>query len=320
MEKIKTWVLTELTKQQYDRLPKQYDILCKKTLTDEELKSVEVIVGRPSLADLQKAKNLKWLQLDSAGSERYCAEGSLPKGCILSNATGSFGLTISEYLICTILMLMRNMNWYQRNQLQGKWQVEGPISSIYGSTFLIVGMGNLGLEFAKRIKALGGYTIGIKRHIEPIEELDELYTMAEITEVLPRVDVVVLALPSTKETRKSFKKEYFERMKPTAIWANVGRGDVVNTMDVVEAVQNKVIMGAILDVCEEEPIPQNHPIWKEENIIITPHISGTFQLPRTQEIFVDILVENMEAYQKEEKLRNIVNLQDGYRSYDLRKV
>lgn len=320
MKQIPTWILTDLSKQQKERLPKEYQVVTGETIPEESLEEIEVIVGRPSMDVLKKAKNLKWLQLDTAGSEQYCIEGLLPKGGILTNATGCFGLTISEYLIGSILMLMRNMNFYVRNQMEGKWQVEGPIYSIYGSTFLIIGLGNLGLEFAKRIKALGGKTIGIKKHVDqPVEFIDELYTMDHIEELLPRADVVVMALPSTKETRGCFHKAYFECMKSSAIWANVGRGDVVNTQDVVDAVHDKRILGAVMDVCDIEPIPQDHPVWKEENIIITPHISGTFQLPKTKDIFVDILVENMMAYHNKEQMRNIVDVAEGYRSYELRK-
>ena len=90
-------------------------------------------------------------------------------------------------------------------------------------------------------------------------------------------------------------------------------------MDVVNAVKEKKILGAVLDVCDTEPIPADHPIWKEENIIITPHISGTFQLPKTKDIFVDILCENLEAFKNEEPLRNIVDVKEGYRSYALKK-
>lgn len=317
---MKTWVLTELTQAQKNRLPKGYEYIFSETMDKQEIEDVEVIVGRPPFELLPYAKNLKWLQLDSAGSEHYCKVGLLPEGCVLSNATGSFGLTISEYLICTILMLMRNMNLYVRNQEQAKWQVEGPIYSIYDSTFLIVGLGNLGIEFAKRIKALGGHTMGIKKHVEhPIEYIDELYTMDQIEDVLPKADVVVMALPSTKETKKSFHGAYFDIMKENAIWANVGRGDVVDTMHVVNAVKEKKILGAVLDVCDIEPIPADHPIWKEENIIITPHISGTFQLPKTKDIFVDILCENLEAFKNNEPLRNIVDVKEGYRSYSLKK-
>lgn len=320
MKEIKTWLLTELTKVQKERLPQEYKLITDKTLEEETLKQIEVIIGRPPIEMLSQAKSLKWLQLDTAGSEHYCIEGLFPKGCKLTNATGCFGLTISEYLIGSILMLMRNMNLYIRNQIEEKWQVEGPIYSIYGSTFLIVGMGNLGYEFAKRIKALGGTTIGIKKHVhEQIDCLDELHTMEEIESLLPRADVVVMALPSTKETRGCFQKHYFECMKETAIWANVGRGDVVCTQDVVEAVQQHQIMGAILDVCETEPIPKGHPIWKEKNIIITPHISGTFQLPKTKDIFVDILCENMQAYHQQKPLRNLVDIKEGYRSYEWQK-
>ena len=313
----KTWMLTDLNEEQKQEIPQAYDVVYG-DMDKDSIQDIEVIVGRPPRTLLPYAKKLKWLQLDSAGSEQYCEEGLLSGDCILTNATGSFGLTISEYLICTILMLMRNMNLYIRNQQEGKWQVEGPISSIYGSTFLIVGTGNLGMEFAKRVKALGGTTIGIKKHVEEVAYFDEIHTMEELKELLPKADVVVMALPSTPQTRGCFHGNYFDLMKSNAIWANVGRGDVVHTMDVVNAVHEKKILGAILDVCEEEPIPQDHPIWKEENIIVTPHISGTFQLPRTQEMFVELLMKNMKAYIEKGAMINVVDKEEGYRSFELK--
>ena len=316
---IKTWILTELTDKQKQQIPEIFDVIYQPTIENDVLQEMEVIVGRPPIGQLPYAKSLKWLQLDSAGSEQYCVEGLLPKDYLLTNATGSFGLTISEYLICTILMLMRNMNLYIRNQLTHTWQVEGPIYSIYGSTFLIVGTGNLGLEFAKRIKALGGTTIGIKKHVEEVPYFDEVHPMSDMEQLLPKADVVVMALPSTASTKGCFHTEYFDLMKTNAIWANVGRGDVVQTMDVYHAVKNKHILGAILDVCEVEPIPKEHPIWQEENIIITPHISGTFQLPKTKDIFVELLINNMKAYDQNETLINMVDVKEGYRSYDLKK-
>ena len=286
------------------------------TVTLTQMQQVDIVIGRPPIELLKQSPNVKWLQLDTAGSEIYAKEEVLPKGCILTNATGSFGLAISEYLLCTILMLMRNMNLYIRNQEKGLWQVEGPISSIYGSTFLIVGLGDLGMEFAKKVKLLGGKSIGIKRHVDKeLEYIDELYTLQDIEKLLPRADVVVLALPNTKETARCFHKEYFEFMKKSAIFVNVGRGNAVYTEDVLHAVKENEIAGAILDVCDVEPIPSSHPIWKEENIIITPHISGTFQLPETYERFVDIVIQNLHAYDRGEELRNVVDLSLGYRTY-----
>lgn len=319
MRKIKTLVLTQLSQDQIDRIPSYMDVTLasQQELKEELIKEAEVIIGKPPIAMLSEAKQLKWLQLETAGSEQYAKQGLLPAGCILTNATGSFGLTISEYLICTILMLMRNMNLYIRNQEQANWRVEGPISTIHGSTFLIIGLGDLGYEFAKKVKALGGYTMGIKKHVDgPIAHMDEVGTMEDIARMLPKADVVVLCLPSTKETVRCFKEEHYAMMKSTAFLANVGRGDVLVTEELLAAVQKEQIAGAILDVCDVEPIPQSHPIWKEERIILTPHISGTFQLAETKERFVNIMTANMEAYANAQPMQNVVDMEEGYRRYE----
>lgn len=300
------------------RLPEGVQVIYSnaKSISRKQIAEADIIIGRPPIELLPYAENLKWLQLDSAGSEQYASEGVLRKDVLLSNATGCFGGVIAEYLLCTILMLMRNMNKYIRNQEAGRWQVEGPISSIAGSTFLVVGMGNLGSEFARRIHALGGKVLGIRKHPEAaVEGVSAMYSMDHLEELLPKADVVVLTLPSTLETRRMFRREYFTLMKKTAIVANVGRGDVLYTDDLLEAIQNKELAGAILDVCDQEPLPYNHPLWKEENVIITPHISGTFQLPATYELFVDFAIENLHAYLEGKSIRNIVDRKSGYRSF-----
>lgn len=319
MRMVKVLELSGFQEEHKRAMPEGVDVVytTPSDVTLEQVAEAEVVIGRVPMEMLPYAKKLKWIQLDTAGSETYAKEGVLPDGCILSNATGSFGMAIAEYLLCTILMLMRNMNLYVRNQLQGKWEMCGPISSIYGSTFLIIGMGDLGSEFAYRVQALGGKVLGVRKHPKvSVEGIEKMYGMEQIPDIIGEADVVVLALPSTKETRRSFHKEYFGLMKKTAILANVGRGDVLYTEELLEAVQHKEIAGAILDVCDQEPIPVDHPIWKEENIIITPHISGTFQLPKTYERFVRIALSNLQAYLAGEPLRNVVEVGIGYRRID----
>lgn len=311
-------VLSDFQEVHKESMPKSltYTYIQKDRLTKEMLAQADIVIGNPPINILHEAKKLKLLQLETAGNEAYTQEGILPQGCILCNATGSFGLAISEYLLCTTLMLMRNMNHYVRNQEKALWQVEGPITSIYGATFLIIGMGDLGSEFAKKVKLLGGYTIGIKKHInKKIDYVDELYTLADMETVIPRADVVVMALPSTAETWHCFKKSYFAKMKERAFFINVGRGTAIVTEDLLDAVQQKSIAGAAIDVCDIEPIPKDHPIWKEENIMITPHISGTFQLPETFERFVKIVAFNVQAFIDGEELQNVVDRKEGYRIY-----
>lgn len=292
----------------------------KSSVSISEVEEADIIVGNIPRSLATHAKKLKLLQLESAGSERYVGEGLLPKGCILTNASGSFGLAIAEYLIGTILMQMRNLHTYVRNQDVHIWRSELPISSIYGSTFLIAGMGDLGVEFATRIKALGGYTIGIKKHIDKkLDCLDEQYTMKDLPNLLNRADVVTLCLPSTKETRGCFKKEYYDNMKKNSILVNVGRGDILKLDELLEAVQKEKLAGAILDVYEKEPLLSSHPLWNEKRILMTPHISGTFELQESCNRFSNIVNHNLDAFHKHEGLWNIVDVAQGYRKEKITK-
>ena len=128
--------------------------------------------------------NLEWLQLQSAGVGEYVK--ILPQDIVLTNASGAYGLAISEYMVGVLLELFKKLHIYRDNQLEAKWSYEGQVKSIYNSTALILGVGDIGSEFAKRVKALGAYTIGVKRrNSEKPDYLDELYTMEDLNELLP---------------------------------------------------------------------------------------------------------------------------------------
>ncbi|MBS6182043.1 D-2-hydroxyacid dehydrogenase [[Clostridium] innocuum] len=315
-DKLHLLELSGFEREQLARIPDSYIVTCSdaKCVSAAMVKEADVIIGRVPKELLGNAQRLRLLQLDCAGSEQYTADGLLPKDCQLCNASGSFGLAISEYLICTILMLMRNMNLYIRNQEQAYWHMEGPVQSIYGSTILIAGTGDLGQEFAKRVKAMGAYTIGIRRRVqERAPYFDELHTMEELCTLLPRADVVVLALPSTEKTRGCFGSEQLACMKTTAILVNVGRGDALSCDELLQAIQQKQLSGAVLDVCDREPLAKEHPLWKQPNVIITPHISGTFQLKESFYRFTEIALYNLQAFLEHKELKNVVDRKLGYR-------
>ena len=315
-DKLHLLELSGFEREQLARIPDSYIVTCadRTSVSAAMVKEADVIIGRVPVEFLGYARKLRLLQLDCAGSEQYTADGLLAKDCQLCNASGSFGLAISEYLICTILMLMRNMNLYIRNQEQAYWHMEGPVQSIYGSTVLIAGTGDLGQEFAKRVKAMGAHTIGIRRRIEEsVPYFDELHTMEEMCNLLPHADVVVLALPSTERTRGCFGSEQLACMKKTAILANVGRGDALNTNEFLQAIQRKQLSGAVLDVCDCEPLAKEHPLWKQPNVIITPHISGTFQLKESFYRFTEIALYNLQALLENKALKNVVDRKQGYR-------
>jgi phosphoglycerate dehydrogenase-like enzyme len=286
-----------------------------KNVDKSTVQSAEIIIGNPPVEMISGSLNLKWLQLNSAGSDAYIKEGVLNKGVLLTNATGAYGLAISEHIIGVLLQLFKKLHIYRNNQKLHLWKDEGEVKSIYGSKILIIGLGNIGEEFAKRVKAFGAYTIGVRRSNNKKPDcIDELHLMDKIDDLLPTADVVALSLPSTKETYKMFSKERLKLMKKGAVLLNVGRGNVLDTDALCDLVESGHILGAGLDVTDPEPLPEDHRIWDVENIIITPHISGGYHIPETLEKIVQISTKNLRSFINEEKLINIVDFSTGYRS------
>lgn len=284
-------------------------------ISNAALADAHVIIGNIEPFRLHAAKNLQWLQLNSAGADVYVKEGVLKPGTILTNATGAYGLAISEHMIGVLLAIFKKLYLYRDNQSSSQWKDEGEVKSIYGSTALIIGLGDIGGEFAKRFKALGGYTIGVRRtDVNKPDYLDELYLMDKIDELLPKADVVALSLPNTKETYKMFDAKRIAKMKDNAVLLNVGRGTCIDTEALCDALESGKLMGAGLDVTDPEPLPSDHRLWTIKNAIITPHVSGDYHLKETHNRIVRIAIDNLKAYANGEDMRNLVDFSTGYKS------
>lgn len=275
---------------------------------------MDIIIGNVSPERIAGTKRLKWLQLNSAGTDGYLEKGVLPKGAALTNATGAYGLAISEHMLGMALGLKKKLYQYAKNQAEGIWRDEGDVTSIWGATTLVIGLGDIGGEFAMRMKALGSYVIGIRRTEAPKPAFaDELYPLDRLEECLGRADIVAMSLPGTKETYRLMDRERLKRMKRDAILLNVGRGTAVDTEALCDALEQGWIGGAGLDVTDPEPLPPGHRLWKAPNLILTPHVSGQYHLKETHERILRIAMENLEAFLRGGKLKNVVDFQTGYR-------
>ncbi|HEX2945811.1 MAG TPA: D-2-hydroxyacid dehydrogenase [Clostridia bacterium] len=285
----------------------------QESVSEEQVRNAEIIIGNPPAHLLKASKKLRWLQLQSAGAGEYTSENVLPKGAILTNASGAYGLAISEYMLGVTLELFKKLHLYRDLQLKSDWSYVGKVRSIYKSTALIVGLGDIGGEFASRLKALGAYTIGIKRRIAGKPEyIDELYTMDELGTVLPRADIVALSLPATKHTARIINEKTIGLMKRDAVIINVGRGNAIDTEALCDALESGRIAGAALDVTDPEPLPEDHRLWKIKNAVITPHVSGGFSLQETHDRIVAICADNLKAWFSGKSLKNVVDLTEGY--------
>ncbi|AZV57867.1 D-2-hydroxyacid dehydrogenase [Clostridium sp. AWRP] len=292
----------------------EYIFISTKEISNEIVKSADIIIGNVPPEYIKGSKKLKWLQLNSAGTDGYCEAGVIPEGAYLTNASGAYGLAISEHMLGMLFEIKKKLNLYYMNQKKHIWKDEGNVTSIEGSTTLVVGLGDIGGDFARKMKALGSYTIGVKRTKgQKPEYIDELYTMEALDELLPKADVVALSLPGTKDTHHLFNKDKFNLMRKDAIILNVGRGSCICTEDLCDALENEIISGAGLDVTQPEPLPPEHRLWDAPGVVITPHISGFFHLPETLRRIVNISIENLEYFKNQQPLKNIVDFKTGYR-------
>ena len=210
-------------------------------------------------------------------------------------------------------MLMRRMPEYHEMQKKREWYCVGQIKSVMNSVITVVGVGDIGSNFAKRVLPMGAFVRGVRRTEGPKPDfVDEIYTVDRLDEAITGADVVALCLPGTGETRRLFDRERMLKMKPGAILMNVGRGNAVDLLALDELLRSGHLGGAAIDVTEPEPLPPEHPLWTAPHALITPHISGNTSLPLTCDIIVDIFLDNLERYSKGQALQHLVNLKIGY--------
>ena len=277
------------------------------SITAEEVKRAEIILGNVPAEMVKEAERLEWLHLNSAGFDDYVKEGILREKTLLTNSSGAYGKAVSEHMFAMLLAMQKKLHLYRDLQRQHMWGHEGEVTSIADSVILVLGTGDIGLHFAELAHALGAYVIGVKRTLVPCPDcMDELHVMSELDELLQRADSVVSFLPSTQETRGLFGKKRFALMKEGSFFLNGGRGDLICTEDLCDVLESGHLAGAALDVTSPEPLPKEHRIWDIPTAFITPHISGSYHLPETLRNVVSIAVENVRRYMAGEELKNLV--------------
>lgn len=283
-------------------------------VTQEDVDWAQVILGNVPAAMLHGSPALEWLQTNSAGVEAYIRPGVLAGDTLLTNATGAYGLAIAEHMLGMLLELFKKLELYRDAQKSGAWQSQGAVKAVYGSTVLVLGMGDIGGEFAARCKALGAKVIGVRRSPRPCPEYaDEVHLLEDLDSLLPQADVVAITLPGTDATRGLMSRERLAKMKEGAVLLNVGRGFIVDMEALCDALERGHLSGAGVDVTDPEPLPPTHRLWNIPTAVVTPHISGFYHLRETHERIVGIFLENLRHFQAGEPLRNLVDFATGYR-------
>lgn len=264
---------------------------------------------------LARATNLAWVQAMSSGVERYLAVPALRESgaIVLTNMQGASGPAIADHAFGMLLTLSRELRPYAREQEAGRWSRggEGRAFALQDRTLLVVGLGGIGTEIARRGAGFGMRVIATRRSDAPGPAFVERVGRSEdLMALLPEADVVAIAAPLTAETEGMFGAAAFAAMKPGAILINVARGRIVDTEALLDSLRSGRLGGACLDVTEPEPLPAGHPLWSEPRVVITPHVASDSALSGER---ADLLLrENLRRFGAGEPLLNVVDKAAGY--------
>ena len=290
---------------------------------DENNSSFDAVLSSCRQGELlSKVSNVVWMQIYSAGVDACMKDAQFQKllsrdnGLIVTNSSGAAASIIAEHSIAMMMSLARGLHRFRDAQAKSNWARSlaselGATNTIGGKTMLVLGLGSIGNEVAKRANALGMRVLATRHssrsgpdYVEYVGLTNETLKLAE------QADVVVNALPLTDSTKGFIDKRFFDILKPTAQYISVGRGGTTDTDALLQALENNSIASAALDVTDPEPLPENHPLWQQANVIITPHISGSGGDGRTKTFL--LALENLRRYQAGEPMLNIVDTNLGY--------
>ena len=267
---------------------------------EEQFRTCEICYGNPPLAWLAGNEILQWLQLNSTGLDPYQKLTSYHFK--LTNLKGFFGQSVAETALAGILGIYRRIDHLARLQSEKHWigvPLRASLHLLKKSKVLILGSGAIGLKIKELLTGFQCETTILNSK-----------TITQLADYLPSTDILIAALPETRETIGLLSKEYLAMLKPSALFINVGRGSAVNEEYLIKILQENKIFGAVLDVTAKEPLPTESPLWAMSNVLITQHSSGGWAEEATEK--VKFFLSNLERFESGEELVNNVDLVKGY--------
>jgi phosphoglycerate dehydrogenase-like enzyme len=283
--------------------------------TPKEIAAADATIGVCSTEVLAQAKQLQWIQWPAAGVDRCVQQPALhERHLLLTNLQRTMGPSMAEHVLGMMLALSRHFEYFMRQQQEAHWAREDAtpqLADLEGKTVLVVGLGGIGTEVARRAHALGMHVVATRASgrsgpdfVSYVGLPDELLKLAK------DADFVVNCAPLTRETTGIFNREFFATLKPGAYFISVGRGRSTATADLIDALKSGRLVGAGLDVTDPEPLPADSPLWHLPNVIITPHVSADTAVSQEQRNAV--LVENLRRYAAGEPMLSVVDIERGY--------
>jgi phosphoglycerate dehydrogenase-like enzyme len=259
---------------------------------------------------LDAAPKLRWYHSVGAGVEDLVGVNEFrDRGIALTNNSGSYDIPIAEHALAFILAAAKGLHVYRDEQARRTWN-EHRQDELRGSTLVVYGIGSIGAEIARLGAVLGMRVIGVRRRLEPVEGVERIVPPERLAEVAAEADYLAIAAPLTRATRGAVSRDVIGRMKKTAWIVNIARGAIVDEEALVDALRAGKLGGAGLDVFSTEPLPADHALWTLENVMISPHSSGSS--PRVRERTLALFTENLRRFKAGNDLLNRVDFEAGY--------
>jgi phosphoglycerate dehydrogenase-like enzyme len=278
--------------------PARADVCCfsEDLWQEEELR-------RTVLPVVFRLEGLRWFHTFSAGTDSPVFQVLIDRGTLLTNSSGASAPSIAQYVLAMMLHTAKRVDDWRAQQSRREWK-QIHTAELTGQTVGIVGTGAIGGEVARLARAFGMSVLGVRRSGKPARYVDEMLPARRLHAMLKRCDFVVLACPLTKETEGLIGEAELRAMKPTATLINIARGRVVDEAALIDALRERRIAGACLDVFTVEPLPETSPLWDMPNVVVTPHNSGFS--PLNMERSMSIFLDNLGRFAAGKKLRNLV--------------
>ena len=262
--------------------------------------------------EFERARLLRWVHAWGAGAEHFLFKEFVESDVALTTGKGTAGSHVSEQAMALLLGLTRGVARAGRTQT---WTQRGPIRKVVwelaGRTMGIVGLGGNGKALAKRAHAFGMRILAVDTEdVEVPDYVEACWKPDCFYDLLGESDVVAICLPYTPATKGLFNREAFARMQPHALLINVTRGKIVDEAALVDALENHRIGGAGLDTVPQEPLPDGHPLWRMDNVLITPHVGGGS--PYRQDVIVERFCENLQRFVTGQPLLGLIDKRKGY--------
>ncbi|MBL9147705.1 MAG: D-2-hydroxyacid dehydrogenase [Phycisphaerae bacterium] len=282
-----------------------------------EAHGADVFYATPEF--LAAATNLRWVQAWSAGVDRFVVvDGMNDDRIVLTNMRGVHGPAIADHVMALTLALTRSLPASWDAQKRGVWDrgdVSPPRVALDGKTLLVVGLGGIGTEIAKRGHAFGMRVVATRRSAGPATDpsmpcVERIGRPQDLPALVAEADVIAVAVPLTAETTGLFNADLLARCKSGAILINIARGKVIDTDALMAALRSGRLGAAGLDVTDPEPLPDGHPLWTVPNVVITPHVAGDAAI--TDRRATEVFVENARRFDAGEPLVNVVDKRAGY--------